>query len=478
MTIQIYNSLTGRKEDFQPIEEDRVRMYVCGQTVYDYMHIGHGRTYIAFDIIRRFLEHQGYTVETVVNITDINDKINNRAEEEGRSPEEVAEEFTQVKLEDFQRLDIHADVYPQATHYVQEMIETVEELLDKGYAYESGGNVFFDVRKLEDYGKLSNQNIEDIEASRDDIKDIDAKKNLEDFVLWRSRDPEESTSPTWDSPWGRGVPGWHIECSAMSTRLLGEQFDIHGGGADLVFPHHEDEIAQAEGATGKKPWVKYWMHAGLVRMDDEKMSKSLGNFVSTRELLKDRSPEVLRLMVAMTHYRKPMDYSREKVEEAEERLESLENTIDKIQAEINASELSPGKMTDLDLRYLEKAMDAKKKFIEAMEDDFNTPEALKHLFELEKVSNTYIDSEDNPKRTVLDRLEKEMLELSEILGIKVKESSEQEDSYEYLDLLLEVREMAREQESFDISDRIREKLNNLGVEIEDTPRGPRWVKKS
>lgn len=259
MTLKVYNSLTNEKEEFEPLEEKIVKMYVCGQTVYDYVHVGHARTYLAFDIVRRYLEYLGYSVGTVINITDVNKKINDRAREEDVSPWNIAEKFATINLEDFDDLGIEADAYPRSSNFIDEMIDLVKKLKNKGLAYEVDGDVFFDVRKFEKYGELSNQDLEDIRPKRtDEITSFEKKKNPEDFALWRSKEGSEF-SPTWESPWGKGVPGWHIECSTMSLSLLGEQFDIHGGGSDLVFPHHENEIAQSEGATGKK-WVNYWIH--------------------------------------------------------------------------------------------------------------------------------------------------------------------------------------------------------------------------
>ncbi len=354
------------------------------------------------------------------------------------------------------------------------MIETVKTLIDNGFAYESEGNVFFDIREFREYGKLSNQELDEIAGDRDDIIDLEAKKHEEDFVLWRSRESSETNGPTWDSPWGEGVPGWHIECSVMSSRLLGDRFDIHGGGVDLVFPHHEDEIAQAEGATGEEPWVKYWMHSGLVRMKDEKMSKSLGNFVPTRELLEEYDPEVLRLLVASTQYRKPMDYSEEKLEEAEQNLAKLRNAKDNLEAEINAVDLVPDKLDEDDIDTLDRALELREQFIEAMDDDFNSPLALKHLLELANLGNTYVAS-DSPKRPVLSRILKELEELGWIIGVFGPEETETDRLESVLDLALDLREEARKQENYEMADTIRERLEESGVRVEDTEKGARWT---
>jgi len=448
-------------------------MYVCGQTVYDYMHIGHGRTYIAFDIIRRYLEFKGYAVKMVINITDVNDKINDRAKEEGSEPEEVAEEYAQINLEDFEALGVRADAYPKASAYVEEMIEMVEALIDAGLAYESEGNVFFDVTAFDDYGKLSNQELEELSGERDDILAMDAKQDERDFVLWRARKGDDG--PTWEGPWGEGVPGWHIECSAMSSKLLGDKFDIHGGGSDLVFPHHEDEIAQAEGATGKTPWVKYWMHSGLVRMRDEKMSKSLGNFIPTRELLEGHDAEALRLMVASAHYRKPLEYSEQAIHDAEENLATLRNARDNLQAELNAVAMVPSKLDERDIDALESVFALRERFVAAMDDDFNTPEALKHLLELAHVGNEYVAS-DTPKRPVLERALNELEELARVLGVLEDGKTTEKTGDAYVDLLVNVREKARNEEQYEMADWIRDKLEERGIRLEDTEKGARWTR--
>ncbi len=497
MTLNIYNSLTKEKEPFKPLDEEgrTVKMYVCGQTVYDYMHIGHARTYIAFDIVRRYLEFKGYAVKTVINITDVNDKINDRAEDEGRGPWEVAEEFTRINLEDFEALGVKADAYPKASDHITEMIELVETLESDGIAYEVDGDVFFDVHAFEDYGKLSHQDLEDIRPEReDDIVASDKKRNLEDFVLWKSRvleenmgqsgtegdassDDGDATGPTWESPWGEGIPGWHIECSAMATTLLGEQFDIHGGGSDLVFPHHEDEIAQSEAATGKD-WVNYWMHSGLVRMDSDKMSKSLGNFVSSRELLEQYGPEVIRLMVAGTHYRKPLDYSEEKLEEAERKLEQLRNTVQTVEAELREVDTVPGQYTAYDVETLNEVFERRGRFLDAMDDDFNAPEALKHLYGLDDLLNRYVADAEEPKRPVLERGLHTFHQLGGILGIFAAPDTAQSEEDAVLDMLLdeimEIRQQLREEQQYALADNLRDAIENAGVQLEDTDRGTRW----
>lgn len=473
MVLKLYNTLTNKKEKFKPQEGNKVRMYICGQTVYDYMHIGHGKTYIIFDIIKRYLEYKGYNVELVINITDINDKILNKAEKENKEYWEIVEKFTKINLEDFEDLKIQGDVYPKASDYLQEMIEVIEGLINKGYAYEVEGDVFFNVRKFEDYGKLSNQNLGDIAPQRDDIIASEKKKHPEDFVLWRKKD----VKPRWDSPWSKGWPGWHIECSTMSTNILGDTLDIHGGGSDLIFPHHEDEIAQSEGYTEKK-FSKYWLHSGLVNLKEKKMSKSEGNIISTRELLEEYDPEVLRLMVASSHYRKEMSFSKEKLEENKNKLQRLRNTISDLETGIRESEKIPEKYQKKDLKTLEKIYDSRIKFIKAMNDDFNTPKALKQLFKLSSTLQSYLNSE-NTKKTVLQQGLKVLRKLGGIFGILEEKKDEIPIEMEnIINLLINIREELREEGKYELSDSIRSKLKKMGIILEDQEKNTKWKYKS
>lgn len=462
MALKVYNTLTNQKEEFEPIQDKKVRMYVCGQTVYDYMHIGHGKTYIAFDIIKRYLEYKGYDVELVINITDVNDKILNRANEEGVDYWKVAEKYARINLEDFEDLKVQADVYPRASEYIQEMVQVIKKLVEKGYAYEVEGDVFFDVREFDEYGKLSNQKLGDISSDRDDIIASQKKKHPEDFVLWRKKDVE----PNWDSPWGSGWPGWHIECSTMSMRTLAETLDIHGGGSDLIFPHHEDEIAQSEAYSGEK-FSNYWMHSGLVDLKQEKMSKSKGNIISTRKLLDSWEPEVLRLMVASSHYRKEMSFSEEKLEESKKKLETLRNTGSDLEARIRDSEKIPKKYGDEDLDTLERMHDLKENFEEAMDDDFNTPEALKQLLELSSTMQAYLDLE-NPKRPVLKKGLTRMRQLGGVFGVLEQEKREvSTEVQQLLDLFVEIRNQLRGKDEYELTDELRERLEEIGIKLED-----------
>jgi len=469
--VRVYNTMTKQKEEFKPLREDEVRMYVCGPTVYDYTHLGHARTYIAFDVIRRYLEHKGYSVLMVMNFTDIDDKIIRRANETGEDPKELAEKFLKYFLEDMKALKVKsADIYPRVTEHIQDIIEFVEKLEEKGYAYGSNDGVYFEVRKYEKYGKLSKVNLEDLRKGAR-VEPGEGKKNPEDFALWKKAKPGE---PKWESPWGEGRPGWHIECSTMSTKYLGESFDIHGGGNDLIFPHHENEIAQTEACTGKE-WVKYWLHTGFVMVSGEKMSKSLGNFVTIRELLQRYSPEVIRFFVLQKHYRSPLDYTEEGIQHAKNNLERLYNTIENIRIAMEKAEI-PFKWEKEEFKLYETIRDAKKKLYEAMDDDFNTAEAMKPIFEVANAVNAYLTRVEKPKESVLRKALEFFRIISEIFGIfeeYFKETKETKEE-ELIDLLIEVRSALRKQKNFELADKIRAQLRELGIQLEDTPQGTIW----
>lgn len=471
MAIRIYNTLTRQKEEFKPLREGEVRMYVCGPTVYDYPHLGHARTYIAFDVIRRYFEHKGYTVLMVMNFTDIDDKIIKRANETGEDPKELAEKFLRIFLEDMKALKVKpADVYPRVTEHMDEIIDFVKKLQEKGYAYEGSDGVYFEVRKFKDYGKLSKIKLEDlVKGAR--VEPGEGKRNPEDFALWKKAKPGE---PKWESPWGEGRPGWHIECSTMSSKYLGESFDIHGGGNDLIFPHHENEIAQSEACFGHE-WVHYWMHTGFLMVNGEKMSKSLGNFVTVRELLKRYDPEVIRLFVLQRHYRSPLDYSEEGIEHAKNNLERLYNTLENIRVAMSKAEIS-FRWDEPEFRAYEAIRDARRKFYEAMDDDFNTAEALKAVFEASNAINRYLTEVERPKESILRKAWEFFKDVGEVFGLFEDYFKEQKsgNEEELINLLVEVRAQLRKERKFDLADKIRDELRKLGIQLEDTPQGTVW----
>ncbi len=471
MGIRVYNTLTKQKEEFKPLREGEVRMYVCGPTVYDYTHLGHARTYVAFDVIRRYLEHRGYTVLMVMNFTDIDDKIIRRSNETGEDPKELAEKFLRYFLEDMNALKIKpADIYPRVTEHIGEIIEFVKKLEEKGYAYEGSDGVYFEVQKFGGYGKLSGIKLEELRKGAR-VEPGEGKKNPEDFALWKKAKPGE---PKWESPWGEGRPGWHIECSTMSTKYLGESFDIHGGGNDLIFPHHENEIAQTEACTGKE-WVRYWLHTGFVMVSGEKMSKSLGNFVTIRELLKRYSPEVIRFFVLQKHYRSPLDYTEEGIQHAKNNLEKLYNTLENIRIALEKAELS-FKWDNKEFELYEIIRNARKKFYDAMDDDFNTAEAMKPIFEVANGVNRYLSKIERPKESVLRKALEFFRIVGEIFGIFEEYFKEQKAGEEeaLIGLLVQVRTELRKQKNFALADRIRAELKALGIQLEDTPQGTIW----
>lgn len=458
MSLNVYNTMTNAKEEFTSLEPDKVRMYVCGPTVYDTCHIGHARCYCAFDVIRRYLEYSGYDVKYVENFTDVDDKIINKSIETGRDPFEIAEQYIAEYYRDMDRLNVkRATVYPRATEHITDMINFVKTLVEKGFAYAVEGDVYFSVEKSEGYGKLSGVNVEQMKAGARIAVD-ERKRDPLDFALWKRAKAGE---PKWESPWGEGRPGWHIECSTMSQKHLGETLDIHGGGQDLIFPHHENEIAQSEAYTGET-FVRYWLHNGFVTIKEEKMSKSLGNIVSVDELLQKYSPETLRYFLVSSHYRKPIDFSERNIEEAGKAVERLLNTMDLIrealQQEVTGEDFSPDEY--------------RKKFEQAMDDDFNTPEALSALFELAREVNRRIEEKKINKKSLKEVLNT-FLELGDVLGLFFERGME-ELSEELLTILIGVREKARAQKLWDISDRIRDQLKEIGIVLEDTPQGTRW----
>jgi len=456
--LQLYNTLTQKKEDFAPIDAGRIRMYVCGVTTYDYCHLGHGRMLVVFDVITRFLRFSGFDVTYVRNITDIDDKIINRANELGIAFDELSEKFINIMHEDERALNIlPPDIEPRATHHMQEILDMVGTLVEKGYAYAAdNGDVYFSVSKFADYTKLSKRNLDEMLAGAR-VEVDEAKRDARDFALWKAAKPDE---PGWDSPWGFGRPGWHIECSAMSTQCLGETFDIHGGGSDLIFPHHENEIAQSECATGKE-FARYWMHNGPLRIDDEKMSKSLGNFFTIRQVLEQYSPEVIRYFLISSHYRSAINYSQDNLGQASGALERFYNAL----KGIDYTEVASAENTEFERR-----------FTASMEDDFNTPEAIGVLFDLAREINR-LKQEDMAAASSLAAL---LVKLGAVLGILqlsaedfLRRGSEDIDAA-YIEELINKRNLAREEKDWALADQIRDELKALNVILEDKDGVTSW----
>lgn len=475
--MKIYNTLTKKKEEFNPIDNYEVKMYVCGPTVYDYSHLGHGRTYVAFDMIRRYLEHKNYIVKLIINFTDIDDKIIKRANEKGITAKELADGFIKSFLEDIEKLNIKpAYIYPRVSEHIEDIIKFIKTLIEKGYAYVSDDGVYFDVRKFKEYGKLSNINLDEMIAGHRVEKNL-KKKNPEDFALWKFAKPNE---PKWDSPWGEGRPAWHIECSVMGIKYLGEQFDIHGGGNDLIFPHHENELVQSEVFTGKNPWVKYWMHTGFVMINKEKMSKSLGNFITLNDLIDKYDSEVIRLFLLQRHYRSPLDYSEEGLLYTKTSLDKLYNTLKNISASLRYSSIKHKLVDDIDIKTYENIKNAWINFYNAMDDDFNTPEALKYVFEVSNIINGYINIADNPNKSVLIKALDFFKVVGEIFGIfnnfESKNNKKEKTEEELINILINIRADLKKEKNYNLADKIRGELKNMGIQLEDSPKGTIWKK--
>ena len=477
--MKVYNTLSGQKEEFLP-RGDEVKMYVCGVTPYDNCHIGHAMSYIIFDVIRRYLQFRGYEVKYVQNITDIDDKIIDRANQFSIPPRELAEKYIGSYFEDMDGLNIgRADIYPRATGEIPKIIEVIQGLIDKGYAYPAGGSVYFRVRSVPDYGKLSHRSLESMIAMECAVGG-EEKEHPMDFALWKAAKPGE---PSWGSPWGNGRPGWHIECSAMSLKYLGNTLDIHGGGQDLIFPHHENEITQSESFTGTKPFVKYWLHNGLLQLGEEKMSKSLGNLITIKEALEKYSSDAIRIFVLSSHYHSPLTYS-------EEALEAAERGADRLR------QAAYGKGGG---EKFEESVDFEpyqQRFTAVMDDDFNTPQALATLFDLARDINR---ADEAGLETV--EAQKVLLELAGILGLVLKkptwklvrpvgipsveefgvptiiQTSGEIGSEEYIENLIRQRDKYRQAKQWQLADDIRAKLAELGIALEDTPEGTVWKPK-
>lgn len=464
--MKIYNTLTRKKEEFKTITPGEVKMYVCGPTVYNFFHIGNGRTFIVFDTIRRYFEYRGYKVDFVQNFTDIDDKMINKANDESTSVKEVGDRYIDEYYKDADALNIErATVNPRATDYIDEIIKFVSELIEKGYAYEVDGDVYFSTKKFESYGKLSGQNLEDLQSGA--RISVDERKNDPmDFAIWKAQKPGE---PAWESPWGLGRPGWHIECSCMAKKILGDTIDIHAGGMDLSFPHHENEIAQSEALTGKT-FANYWMHSAYINVDNKKMSKSLNNFFTARDVLKEYDADVIRFFMLLAHYRIQINFSKDLLDSAKASIERLYNTIGILENLLE--EVTVEKISDGEVKYLKSLDKYREKYIEKMDDDFNTADAITVLFELSKDINTNV-SIDSSKELVIKTLEL-IRELGKPLGIlqnTTKVSIEDE-----IEELIEQRQQARKDKNFALADKIRDDLKARGIVLEDTPQGVRWKK--
>jgi len=479
MTVQIYNYLTRKKESFKPLKRRRVTMYVCGPTVYDHAHIGHAKLYVAMDVVVRYLRFRGYEVRYVQNITDVGhlldtgeDRIVKGVRRDRVEPMELVETYTRSYFEDMDALGVvRPNISPRASCHIPEQIEWVKALLEKGYAYEVGGNVYFSVEKFPEYGKLSGRRVEELEpGARVEVRD--EKRHPADFALWKRAEPEHILR--WPSPWGWGYPGWHIECSVMATKYLGQTFDIHGGGLENIFPHNECEIAQAEAVTGE-PFARYWVLVGSLTVDGVKMSKSLGNFLTIKDALKLYSPEAIRAFVLSAHYRGPLDYSREAMLAAEQGVRRLHNTVRAVRARMKDATLEG----TADLSYIADLDPYREAFLGAMDDDFNTPKAIAALHEFSRTVNRLLDSGQPISRGTLAAIDGMFRELGgQVLGIVPDELESPEIRSELLDglmeIILNVRQEYRMAEEWERADALRERLAGLGVVVEDRPEGSRW----
>lgn len=466
--MKLYNSLTRQKEEFKPMKPGEVKIYACGPTVYDFFHIGNARPFIVFDALRRYFEYCGYTVKFVQNFTDIDDKMIKRANEEGITVKELADRFIGEYEIDAKGLGIEeATVHPRATENIAEIIALVQKLIEEGYAYEVDGDVYYSTKKFDGYGKLSHQPLEDLEAGAR-ISVDERKRDAMDFALWKAQKPGE---PAWESPWGMGRPGWHIECSAMATKYLGETIDIHAGGKDLIFPHHENEIAQSEAASGK-PFAHYWLHNGYINIDNVKMSKSKGNFFTVRDIVKEFDYEVIRFFMLSAHYRSPINFSRDLLAQAQTALERLYNCREKVEFFLeNAAD--GGEAADSALT--EAVGRIKDEFRAAMDDDINTAGALAALFDLSRTINSALDAAQQPSKQAAQLAHQTFMELASVLGVLQKREEDTLDSE--VEALIAQRTEARKNKDFAAADAIRDKLTQMGIILKDTPNGVTWSKK-
>lgn len=464
--MKVYNTLTRKKEEFTPIEKNKVKMYVCGPTVYDFIHIGNARPHVVFDTVRRYLEYKGYEVLYVQNFTDVDDKIIRRANEENEPMDIISSRYIKEALKDEQCLNIKkATENPKVTEEIEDIIEMIQRLIEKKNAYEKQGTVFFNTKTFKKYGELSGKKLDELEIGAR-IKLDEDKENPTDFVLWK---PKKDGEPFWESPWGDGRPGWHIECSVMAKKYLGEEIDIHAGGEDLIFPHHENEIAQSE-CCNEKVFVKYWLHNAFVNVENEKMSKSKGNFFTIRDIAKEVPYDVIRFFILSVHYRNPINFSKELLQSSSNSLNRIKNCVKKIKHIIKTT--NDGNMDNLERNNLEEANKFKIQFEKAMDDDFNTADAITAIFEIVKFANLNV-SEKSSNKFACEILER-ILELADILGILFL--NEEENLEEEIENLIQKRQEARKNKDYKLADEIRDILKEKGIALEDTSSGIRWSK--
>lgn len=459
--------MTGTEEEFEPINGNRVNIFVCGPTVYDYSHIGHARTYVAYDIIVRYLQFKGYSTFYLMNITDVDDKIIDRSKERDIPPLTLSDNFTKEFYHDLALLNISSiNLFAKASEHIPEIIDQITTLLKKDYAYRVNGDIYFNISKFPDYGRLSHQNPEELKRHR--IEPDPRKRDPSDFSLWKSRGKNELG---WESPWGWGRPGWHIEDTAITGTYFGPQYDIHGGAIELVFPHHEAEIAQAESASGMKPLVKYWIHTGMVNVKGQKMSKSLANFVTIREVQEKYSPNVLRIFFTSSHYRSPIDYNQTNLENAQENFRRIANAYAKVNDALPDAKLSEDPN---DVEFSQVTGDCRRQFIETMDDDFNTPVALSVMLSFSRRLETYTGQ--RPAKKTLSEAITTLRDFSSILGIDLSEGQVQQPEIieDLMRLIVELRDGARKRNDWETADKIRERLGTLKISLEDTPEGTRW----